>query len=41
MLSVVGETDCEPLVDFVPDHAPEAEQEVASVELQVSVDEEP
>jgi hypothetical protein len=32
---------CEPDVAFVPDHAPEAVQAVAFVDVQVSVDEEP
>ena len=32
---------CEPEVGFVPDHAPEAAQELAFVELQVSVEDDP
>jgi hypothetical protein len=32
---------CEPEIAFVPDHAPEAEQELAFVELHVSVEEDP
>jgi hypothetical protein len=32
---------CEPEIAFVPDQAPEAVQELAFVELQVSVEEDP
>ncbi len=37
----MGVRVCEPCVDFDPPHAPEAVQEVALVEAQVSVDEFP
>lgn len=33
--------DCEPLVDLLPDHAPEAEQAVALVDDQLNVAAEP
>jgi hypothetical protein len=37
-LVVSAPVDCDPLVDLVPDHAPEAVQEVALVADQVSVE---
>ena len=36
-----GPMDCVPEVALVPDHAPEAEQEVASVEDQVRIEDPP
>jgi hypothetical protein len=38
VLAVSGPTPWEPEIDFVPDHPPEAEQDVAFVEDQLSVD---
>ena len=40
-LAVRAPVLCEPEVAFVPDQAPEAVQELAFVEVQVSVDEDP
>ena len=38
-LAVKAPALCDPEVAFVPDHAPEAVQELACVELQISVEE--
>jgi hypothetical protein len=40
-LAVKAPALCDPEIAFVPDHAPEAVQELALVEVQVSVEEEP
>jgi hypothetical protein len=40
-LAVKAPALCDPEIGFVPDHAPEAVQELALVEVQVSVEEEP
>jgi len=40
-LTVKAPVLCDPEIAFVPDHAPEAVQELALVEDQVSVEEEP
>jgi hypothetical protein len=37
-LAVSAPVDCEPLTGMLPDQAPEAEQEVALVDVQVKVD---
>jgi hypothetical protein len=41
VLAVKTPVLCEPEVAFVPDHAPEAVQELTFVELHVSVEEDP
>ncbi len=41
MLVVIGKTDCKPDVAFAPDHPPDAVQESALVEDQMSVEESP
>ena len=41
LVPVTGPVDCVPEVALFPDHAPEATQEVASVDDQVSVEEPP
>ena len=38
MVLDVGETLCDPEVDFVPDHPPDAVQDVALLELHESVE---
>lgn len=40
-LALSAPVDCEPLVDLLPDHAPEAEQAVALVDDQLNVAAEP
>lgn len=41
VLALSAPVDCEPLVDLLPDHAPEAEQAVALVDDQLNVAAEP